>query len=48
MMIPKTGQGKKPNDRAGIFIFTVSCISTAILLFIIVDIILKTMFGTLK
>lgn len=48
MIIPKTEQGKKPKDRAGIFIFAVSCISTAILIFMIVEIILKTMFGTLK
>ncbi|MGM1047213.1 hypothetical protein SAMN05661091_5360 [Paenibacillus uliginis N3/975] len=48
MNIPKTKQGKKPKDRAGIFIFAISCISTAILVFIIVEIILRTMFGTLK
>lgn len=48
MNIPKSRQGKKPKDQAGIFIFAVSCISTAILVFIIVEIILSTMFGTLK
>lgn len=48
MSIPKTGQKKKPNDRTGIFIFAVSCISTAVLIFIIVEIILESMFATLK
>lgn len=48
MNIPKGRQRKQPKDQAGIFIFAVSCISTAILVFIIVEIILRTMFGTLK
>lgn len=41
-------QVKKPRDRAGIFFFAISCISAAVLAFVIVELILTAMFGTLK
>ncbi|WP_158702774.1 hypothetical protein [Paenibacillus faecalis] len=48
MNIPKTKQRKSPKKQKGILMFAISCILTAILLFIIVEIILGVMFRTLK
>lgn len=43
-----SNRGKKSKDRAGIFFFAISCISAAILAFVVVELILVAMFGTLK
>ncbi|WP_160308975.1 hypothetical protein [Paenibacillus sp. DMB20] len=49
MKTPNSNRGKKNKKTApAFFIFAVSCISAAILVFIIVEFILAAMFGTLK